>query len=113
MSGMCQPVHRSNRSFDHSIGGGEERWRNGGVESLRGLEVDHLIELDRHLDRQAAWLGALCVFDAIQTRRKDLSTVFLARGLARTLFLWVGEPDGLLMVGRRRGGSLQGSDFSG
>jgi hypothetical protein len=34
------PIHRSNCSFDHLAGGGEERWCNYDVESPRSLQVD-------------------------------------------------------------------------
>ena len=53
------PMRRSKPSFDHLVGGGEEGWRDSDVESFGGLQVDHFIELDRHLDRQITRLGAL------------------------------------------------------
>src|SRR6266487_2669781 len=37
-------MHRS-ISFDHLVGGGEQRGRNGEAESLGGLEVDHKFKL--------------------------------------------------------------------
>lgn|SRR5215467_2475118 len=43
-----RPMHRS-KPFIRSP---EERWRNGEVESSRSLQVHHLVEFDRHLNRQ-------------------------------------------------------------
>jgi hypothetical protein len=46
-------------SFDHLIGAGEDRWRHGEAERLRGLEVDDQLEPRRLLNRQIRRLGAL------------------------------------------------------
>jgi len=59
-------MHRSKPSIRSPVGGGEERWRNGDVESPRSLEVDHLVELDRHLDRQVTSSSRSAASQAIQ-----------------------------------------------
>src|SRR5262245_34930169 len=46
-------------SFDHLIGTGEQRRRNVETDGLRRGEVDHQIELRRHLDRKVSRLRAL------------------------------------------------------
>ena len=46
-------------SLDDLVGAGEDRWRHGEAERLRGLEVDHQLEFRRLLDRQIGWLGAV------------------------------------------------------
>ena len=38
--------------FDHIVGEGEQRWRHGEAERLRGKEVDSEIELGRLFDRE-------------------------------------------------------------
>src|SRR5215831_19039521 len=45
--------------FDHLVGTGQDRWRHGETECLRGLEVDHQLECGRLLDRQISRLRAL------------------------------------------------------
>jgi hypothetical protein len=49
------PIHRSN-PFIRSVGHGEERWRDVNVERSRSLQVDHLVELDRHLGHRSPGL---------------------------------------------------------
>ena len=45
--------------FDHLVGAGQERLRHGQAKRLRGLEVDHQLELGRLLHRQVGRLLAL------------------------------------------------------
>jgi hypothetical protein len=45
--------------FDHFIGAGKDRLRDGQAERLSGLEVDDQLELRGPLDRQVAGFGAL------------------------------------------------------
>ena len=45
-------------SFDHFVGGREERWRHRQAERLRRLEIDDEIELSRLFYRQVAGLRA-------------------------------------------------------
>src|SRR5262249_55758665 len=47
-----QPRARS--LFDHLVGAGEQRWRDGQAERLGGDQIDDEIELGRLLDRQVA-----------------------------------------------------------
>src|SRR5262245_6145410 len=54
---------RPARLFDHLVGAGEQRIRNRHVNCLRGLEVDHQLELGRRLYRQIG--GLLAPEDAI------------------------------------------------
>ena len=42
---LCAKLRRRMASFDHLIGGGEQRLRHGEVERLRGLEIDQKLEL--------------------------------------------------------------------
>jgi hypothetical protein len=46
-------------SFDHLVGAGEQRRRQGKAEILRGFEIEHQLELDWGLDRKLARLLAL------------------------------------------------------
>ena len=39
--------------------GGDERPRDGGAECRGGLQVGRQLEIDRTLDREVAWRGAL------------------------------------------------------
>jgi len=50
MSLRCQ-FRKGPHSFDHLVGGDQQGWRNGQPEGLGGLEVDHLFEAGRLLDR--------------------------------------------------------------
>jgi hypothetical protein len=45
--------------FDHLVGRGEQRLRNGQAEWLRGLEIDNQLEFGRRLHRHVGWLLAL------------------------------------------------------
>ena len=38
--------------FDHLVGAGKQRWRNGEAECFRGLEIDSQIEIGALLHRQ-------------------------------------------------------------
>src|SRR5262245_7085610 len=49
----------SSHSFDHLVGGNEQRLRHGEAEGLGGLEIDRHLEFGRLQDRQFGWLGAL------------------------------------------------------
>src|SRR5216683_6321581 len=46
-------------SFDHLVGLGEDRWRDGEAERLRSLEIDDQLERGRLHDWQVGRLGAL------------------------------------------------------
>src|SRR5215472_6921728 len=46
-------------SFDHLVGAGEDRWRDGDAELLGSLEIDDQLEGRRLLDRQVGRLGTL------------------------------------------------------
>src|SRR5262245_53836920 len=46
-------------SFDQPIRSGDQLWRNRQADLLRGLEIDHQLELRRLLDRQVGRLGSL------------------------------------------------------
>src|SRR5262245_49365358 len=50
--------HRT-RLFDHLVGAGEQRRRNLKVDRFRRGEIDHQIELRRHLDWKVSRLRAL------------------------------------------------------
>src|SRR5215467_8797261 len=43
-------------SFDHLVGGGEQRGGRVDAERLGGREINHEIELGRLLDRKVGWL---------------------------------------------------------
>jgi hypothetical protein len=43
-------------SFDHLVGGDQQRMRDGEIERLRGRQIDHEIEFGRLLDRDTCWL---------------------------------------------------------
>ena len=47
------------RSLDHLVGAGEDRWRNGEADRLRGPEIDDQLEGRRLLNRQVRGLFAL------------------------------------------------------
>lgn len=49
----------SAKLFDHFVGGGEQRRRDGEVKRLGHLEIDHKLELSRRHDRQ---IGGLSTF---------------------------------------------------
>src|SRR5215813_8309108 len=53
---LCKPHRRA--SFDHLVGAGEQRRRNGEVERLRSSYVDARDELRRKLNRQVGGLAA-------------------------------------------------------
>ena len=40
--------------FDHLVGAGKQRWRNGEAERPRGFEIDNQIEFGWLLDRKIA-----------------------------------------------------------
>jgi hypothetical protein len=44
-------------SFDHLVGGCEQRGRNVEAEQFRGPEINREFVFDRPLDRQISWLG--------------------------------------------------------
>ena len=50
---------RPNVSFDHLVGAGEDRWRHGQTERIRGPEIDDQLECGWLLDWQIGRLGAL------------------------------------------------------
>src|SRR5262245_63553372 len=50
---------KSRRFFNHLAGTSEQHRRNVEVDRLRGSEVDHQLELRRHLNRKVGRLGAL------------------------------------------------------
>src|SRR5215468_1351301 len=62
---MASPARRRARasirgaSFDDLVGAGEDRWRYGQPERLRGIEVDDQLEPGRLLNGQVGRLGAL------------------------------------------------------
>ena len=62
-------------SFDHLVGAGEDRWRDGDAELLGSLEIDDQLEGRRLLDRQIGRLGAV----------EDLSDVTAWRPVAVVL----------------------------
>ena len=45
-------------SLDHLVGAGEHGWRNLKADGLRGVEIDHHLELGRLLDRKVAGIRA-------------------------------------------------------
>src|SRR5262252_4688461 len=45
--------------FDHLVGAGEQRWRNGKAKSLSGLEIDDQLNFGALLDRQVGRFLAL------------------------------------------------------
>ena len=50
---------RSRLSLNNLVGAGEDRGRHDEAERLRGLEIDHQLEIGRLLDRQIGRLGAV------------------------------------------------------
>jgi hypothetical protein len=52
-------LRQNNVLFDHLVGAGEQRGRDGQAERLRGLEVDDKLEFGRLLNGQIGWLGTL------------------------------------------------------
>jgi hypothetical protein len=53
-------------SFDHPVGAGEQRWRDGEAERFGGFEIDDQLNLGGLLDRQVGGLlafeNAACVY---------------------------------------------------
>ena len=47
-------------SFDHLVGGRQQRFGDGEAERLSGPAIDEQLEFDRLLDRQ---VGGLCAFE--------------------------------------------------
>src|SRR5262245_29207524 len=52
-------THTGRTSFDHLVGAGEKRRRDGEADRLGDLEVDHQLEFVRSLNREIGGLGAL------------------------------------------------------
>jgi len=46
-------------SFNHLVGAGQDRWRDGKAKHLCGLQVDYQLECGRLLHRQVGWLDAV------------------------------------------------------
>ena len=57
--GVGTEVCTAKRLFDHLVGGGEQRCRNGEAECLSGLEIDGQVELGRLPDRKVRRIGTL------------------------------------------------------
>src|SRR5262249_61809970 len=65
IEGRCAGIayRMASNSFDHLVGADEQRRRHVEAERLRGLEIDHKLELGRLLNRQVA--GILPLEDTI------------------------------------------------
>src|SRR5262245_13289444 len=67
--------------FDHLVGSGEQRRRNGKAKRLRGLEVDGQLVFGRRLDWHVGWLLAL--EDAIDISRGVSHRLLNVRSVAQ------------------------------
>src|SRR5262245_26093931 len=63
-------VQQKGSLFDHLVGGGQQRGRNGEAERLCSLEIDNEFVLGRRLHRHVGWL--LTLQDAIDISSSSL-----------------------------------------